>query len=121
MTAANLQTKIEVTSPLSIVHCSEVKPHYYVFNAEIVEGMAKVEFMDENWHEETAPTITGEIRLKTLVGFVDDTYTCANDDGRSSQEYLLENIDEVVTEFLNSPKYFSTVKISKTESGVSHV
>ncbi|ASU34355.1 hypothetical protein [Mucilaginibacter xinganensis] len=104
--STNLATKIETMATLTVVYSA--KPFYYVEEATIEGKNVSVSYFDENIEE--WDTVTSKVPVKALLEFVNEFYRVAEEtDNRSDFEYLQDNLEAVVRDYLNHGK------------GVSHV
>ncbi|MDB5288581.1 MAG: hypothetical protein JWR05_3530 [Mucilaginibacter sp.] len=101
----------ESTNALSIAHLASTaaRPFYYVQEAQLNHSRVTVSFCDEN--EPDGPTVTKVIKTKDLTDFITEFYGDYINTGysehriqdvKSPLEYLKDNLDSVVTEFLNA-------------------
>lgn len=108
-TAAKIQNMGEQNnSPLIIAHRASATPFYYVEEAEINGRKVWASFFNEN--DPDSEIETTKIPVKDLIGFIDDTYGDYINTGyseerlldtRSPFDYLCDNLNRVVTEFIN--------------------
>lgn len=104
--STNVATKIQQMPTLSIVYSA--KPYYYVEDAVIEGKSVTVTYFDENI--EDWDTVTSKVPVKALLEFVNEFYRVAEEsDNRTDLEYLQDNLDVIVKEFLNSGKGISHV------------
>jgi hypothetical protein len=105
MNTAKVQLKPDNqnSDTLTIVHSAlSHKEVYYVEKAEIQGDFVYVECMDENSIDDVSFTITKHIHVQVLLDFIDVNYRVTHpSDTRKNCQYLIENLDEVVTDFLN--------------------
>lgn len=104
-TAKLIKQQPQNNSYLSIAHLASSTPFYYVEEAEIGHSKVSVSFFNEN--DPASEIETTSIPTKELIDFTNEFYSQYEGGDRlplAGIEYLTDNLNAVVTDFLNAGK-----------------
>jgi hypothetical protein len=104
-TAAKIHIPVnKATAELTIAHKASDTPFYYVEEAEIKDKTVSVGYFNENDPASEIQTIN--IPKGELIDFTNEFYRDYSNDGemlpKAGIEYLQDNLNAVVTDYLNS-------------------